>query len=690
MGLITRIRKYLVNGSKSGVNLSDITKKIFSIESPREVEKPPHASLIEVVKPLDNKDNTKDKLPDFVTREMKAPIILGAPEDRKHNSTSWIMWTGLGLTLIWLIGAALMFSDKFFAGNTDTFETAGLIVLIALPAMLITLLWISLRQLVTISNRNMDLANAANALITPETEALSRTQTLAGGIKAEISSVNGKLSETVNLFKSVQTEITRESQALDAAGIQLSHRSEDVGRNLTLQRQALESISGTFDSKMETMATQIQETGKTLEASSESVATRIESSLGAIDETTSKLTDATSSMDQSLSTRVSELGDISRKIDETSEALKSDLNDSIEILKTSEESLSKRGEMIDSLSVSAQEKIDVLTATLGSGQQSLRDLEKATLERSEDLNRLYDGLAAQIQKSEDETLASQGRTTRMVEGNLAQMRRDLSNMEAEMQALQSRIRTLRGGADNTMAEEPSQSRLLLTPLDSDFPPVEPPRPGVNIRPAYPLNSPDTELEIPEEPLNLGADLQIETPDDALTNFEPDVIKRPGGEAASAKGFGRATAENKKPSGWRWKDMLGGLDRPAPTPPAQTLNTIPGRAPKDSINIQDRLDRIDLSPAAIVDEGTIIDATQARINNGETGLAETVRQRLSDPISHLQKNMNTDAALASDVKQFVSDFSERVSSTPIAAPALRAVYSSPDGRAYLLCAAAISS
>ena len=137
-------------------------------------------------------------------------------------------------------------------------------------------------------------------------------------------------------------------------------------------------------------------------------------------------------------------------------------------------------------------------------------------------------------------------------------------------------------------------------------------------------------------------------------------------------------------------MLGGLDRPAPTPPAQTLNNIPGRAPKDSINIQDRLDRIDLSPAAIVDEGTIIDATQARINKGETGLAETVRQRLSDPISHLQKNMNTDAALASDVKQFVSDFSERVSSTPIAAPALRAVYSSPDGRAYLLCAAAISS
>ena len=140
MGLITRIRKYLVNGSKSGVNLSDITKKIFSIESPIEVEKPPQTSLIEVVKPLDNNDNTKEKLPEFVTREMKAPIILGAPEDRKHNSTSWIMWTGLGLTLIWLIGAALMFSDKFFAGNTDTFETAGLVVLIALPAMLITCL----------------------------------------------------------------------------------------------------------------------------------------------------------------------------------------------------------------------------------------------------------------------------------------------------------------------------------------------------------------------------------------------------------------------------------------------------------------------------------------------------------------------------------------------------------------------
>jgi len=669
--------------------LSDITKKIFSIESAADPEKPPHASLIEAVKPLDHNDKVKDDLPEFVTREMKAPIILGSPQDRKHSSTSWIKWTGLAFTLVWLIGAALMFSDRFLSQNTDKFETAGLIVLIALPAILITLLWMSLRQLVTISNRNIDLANAANALISPETEALSRTQTLADGIKAEISSVNGKLSETVNLFKSVQTEISRESQALDAAGIQLSHRSEDVGRNLTLQRQALESISGTFESKMETLSTHILETGKTLETSSETASSRIETTIGAIDETASKLSEASSTMDQSLSTRVSELGDISRKIDETSEALKSDLNDSIEILKTSEDSLSRRSEMIDTLSTSAQEKIDLLTATLGSGQQSLRDLEKATHERSEELNRLYDGLSAQVKKSEDETLASQGRTTRMVEGNLAQMRRDLSNMEAEMQALQSRIRTLRDGGADTRPEAPPQSRLLLKPLDSDFPPVEPQRPGVNIRPAYNMERTESDLDIPEEPLNLGADLQIENPDDALTNFDPDVIKRPGGEAVSGKGFGRASSTKEKSSGWRWKDMLGGLDRPDSTPAAQAPNDT-GRAPKDSINIQDRLDRIDLSPAAIVDEGTIIDATQARINAGETGLADTVRQRLTDPISHLRANMNQDSSLASDVRQFVSDFSERVSTTPITAPALRAVYSSPDGRAYLLCAASLSS
>ena len=84
-------------------------------------------------------------------------------------------------------------------------------------------------------------------LVSPDKEALSKTESLAHGIQEQISKVNKEMGLTVEALEGVQIAVARESQALDAAGLALSNRSEDVGRNLTLQRQALESMSGTFD-----------------------------------------------------------------------------------------------------------------------------------------------------------------------------------------------------------------------------------------------------------------------------------------------------------------------------------------------------------------------------------------------------------------------------------------------------------
>ena len=116
-----------------------------------------------------------------------------------------------------------------------------------------------------ITFENSKLTRAAEILVTPDQEALNRTETLSAGIRDEISKVNSGLSQTVEAFKDVQLAITREAQALDTAGIALTTRSDDVGRTLTLQRQALEGLSGTFDTRMDALSTQISDASQTLE-----------------------------------------------------------------------------------------------------------------------------------------------------------------------------------------------------------------------------------------------------------------------------------------------------------------------------------------------------------------------------------------------------------------------------------------
>ncbi len=673
--------------------MSDITKKIYSIEPAAEPD------TDDVLRPVGVKPETakpaKEEVPTFVTREAKAPIVLGAGPELEEVRSGWIMWTGLAFTLLWLTGAGLMFASRITGSDAGLLEMAGFIVLLALPAILITLLWVALRKMVNLTNRNAHLAKAAQALVNPETEALGRTQTLASGIRAEISKVNGQLADTVTALQGVQTAITRESQALDAAGLQLTSRSEDVGRNLTLQRQALESISGTFDAKMETLSAQIEETGKGLESSSETARERLEAVTASMTDATTGLSTASQSTNEILKARVAELGEISRKIDGVSEALKADLTTSAKELSLMKTGLSDRVEALDTANAQTQEKLSGLKETLAAGQDMLRDLEAAASTRSTDVRKLYDTLSDQLKKSEDDTLTSQGRTARMVEGNLAQMRREFGRMETDLQTLQTKLNNLRETSEELPLSPPPGSRLSLRPLETDFPPVEPPRKTSTLRPAFTFDAPKEDVTPDDRPLNLGADMQLETPDTEITNFDPDVLRRPGDVQPPKSGFGRSKNKEKS-SGWHWRDMLGGLERPDAEPETvspetkKEINPLSptAAAPKDSINILERLDAIQLSPAAIVDDGTIIDATQARINRGEAGLADAVAARLSDPILHLQTKMNEDAGLSSDVAQFTSDFAERVGATPPTAPALRTVFGSPNGRAYLLCAGAL--
>lgn len=625
----------------------------------------------------------KEDVPDFVTREsvqpLSAPPQLELQEDEYVKSS--MGWITIGFGVLYLIGAGLYFGLPLINQAPELLSIAGLILILALPLILLFLLWCSMRHLRKLNLQNAQFSKAANILVSPEHEAYNRSKSLTSAIQQEVSKLNSSLDNTSKALKDVQIAVNRETQSIDAAGLQLTNRSEDVGRNLTLQRQALDSISGTFDTRMETLSGHISSTSQALDAVCVEAETKLlragetmKSASNALDQTVSEGT-------QRLSDRISEIGEVSRKLDETSEALSEDLEESTKLLSQTDKNLASNTETLNTLNANTESQISTLHKILSDGNEMLAKLQDATDSRSEQVQHYYENLTSQLKQSEDDTLAAQGKTARMVESNLAQMRRDFSRMETDLQTLQARLRRIREESSEAIARsnevEVKQARLNLRPLETDFPPVEPPRRVSGSKPA-------------SHPLNLGVDLEIETLDteDPAPVIEPDLIRRPGGQSINrkGKGFGRRTDSDDK-GGWKWRDMLGTLDKQGVDQGTAASSIVPNMSSQniDGVGI---LTKLKLSPSTIVDEGTVVDATQAQINNGELALIASVRAKLPEAVEHLKAKMAETPSLANDLARFSQNFSNIIGSTPPTAPALRASLGSPEGRAYLLAIAAL--
>ena len=666
--------------------MSDITKKIFSIEQADGNSSSFEPSTSDIIRPLSDKtDSTPLKvkdtdLPEFVTREPIQP--LSAPPAAQiadyvqpSKASGWLI---LGFGVLYLIGAGLYFGLPLVTEPIKTLSIAGLILLLALPLFLLFLLWRSLRHLNIISLQNSQISKAAAVLVSPDKEALSKTESLAHGIQEQISKINKEMGLTVEALEGVQIAVARESQALDAAGLALSNRSEDMGRNLTLQRQALESMSGTFDTRISSLSNQISESGKTLETICTTAETNLMKAGEALEKASAIVGESVSSGSAQIGENITNLDETNRKLNETAAAISSDLGASTEALKATDSAFLENSEKFGNLKAQTQTQISELQATIGHGYEMIADLKAEVETRNSTVASYYEELSNQIKRSEDQTLSVQGKTSEMVQSNLAQMRRDFSRMETDLQTLQSKINNLRDASENIPTPEPTPSRLNLMPLETDFPPVEPPQHAV-VR---------ERVKVEESPLNLGMDMEIESPDDPILKYETDVIRRPGAiqPTTKAKGFGRKDEAAEK-SGWRWRDMLGTLDRPDPKPTLSPASdsTIGAHRVVDGVEL---LKKLKLSPAAIVDEGTVIDATQARINSGEAGLTSVVSKNLPEAVSHLKANLAADPILKTNLTTFTNNFAETIGNTPPTAPALRAAFGSPEGRAYLICAAAL--
>jgi len=97
----------------------------------------------------------------------------------------------------------------------------------------------------------------------------------------------------------------------------------------------------------------------------------------------------------------------------------------------------------------------------------------------------------------------------------------------------------------------------------------------------------------------------------------------------------------------------------------------------------------LTPGAIVDDGCIIEATNARKSKGPMAMSQAISHRLSEPVQHLREALETNMEFKSDMRAFTSQYQARLNAISEDREAIRTKLESETGRAYLLCDAALN-
>ena len=721
---------------------SDIEENTLDLESPVTTPEPVKAN------PITREANTLGdiKIDPVITSAVAAPAAITQIDDYAP-STSWMKWTGIAAVLIWL-GASFAYVYGFFdLGRKWTdltpIQIAGLALAVLLPAVLLGLLFYALRQLSKMSAQAHNMTRAAYALTQPDDSVIAKTAIMSQAVKTEIDGVDARINQALARMSTLESVIKSQTDGLSHATASTAQTADEIASRLSTQRIALETIAGTFDNRMAMLTTALDEQSGKLEASTQLAEHKIQEARVSIDGAAEKINaasdivkgntvEAASTLTKS-HVEIESLADMIRarsaELDEVYRKHAKDLTSMIGQLRDEQQdmsiSLEERLAKMRDMSLSAKVSAESLTEASEAGKQTVEALAEATRLTDTAVKQRFSEMENMVKFSGEKADSISDRAARRVQDSLAQTRKEIARIENDMVALQARLNAPKP-AENLSLEEPQQPkpkkrpRIKLKPLEEDFPPVEPPHiadepittPSAALRPtpeteavfnpapavpqAIPKPDDDAlelleELTLEVEPLDLTADMAPIDPDADIKAFTPETIMpqsedtlRRAAPSADEDIVGFGKRKNKAKSGWRWRDMLGGLDRPDDVQPAaQPLREISDQRMMAS------LANLGLTPAAIVDDGCIIEAANTRKTKGAIAMSQTVALRLGDPIRHLNRAMEENPALKTDARAYVAQFKARIGAIENDREAIRTKLESDAGRAFLLCDAALN-
>ncbi len=727
--------------------MSDITKKIFSIDTDPAGDAAAVNKPDPIIRRLDASGGrpareplvTRIELPDdaplrpaqnAVQPSAASPVgNVFRPTNPVETPSSKLTPIAVTIGLLGLVALAVLawlYVADVGAQNIGPAGFAAIVIAVLLPLMAFALLYFALRELSTLRGEAARASAAAERLTRAHTTVPDEIATLAQSIRAELTGVEARLERSRAQVEGFAATLSDQGEAMDGTTKVMAERSETVSRALSLHRQAFESLATTFQSQMDAMSAavdaqrgKLDDTTKAADADLAKINETLGAAATALSGTAESVSTTSTAAETTLRDAEARLSDMADRITRSATELDAVYERRAEHLNSMADRLSGERDTTEAALFSQTEQLSAVDAQLEITEKRLTALVDHTQSIQQTLEERLTTIDATLDAADTRSRDFTAGLTDRVTDSVASARRDLSLMEAELRALQARIDTTTSATldfeeeQATRERESRESRRIhLQPLESDFPPVEPKpvayKRAPKVEPIAPL-APELAIGPETDMLDLTQSLEIPDQDTAPTTAR-DVLRRPAEDLGrKSKGFGRAKAETKQ--GWRWRDILGGIDAQTPNPaasltaakagdivrppagvplanfPLATEPTVPP-APQlpDGSDVVARLCEVQLAPSAVVDEGTIIDASRAQLSGGESAQADVVTARLRDPVVHLRGVLAADLEFKLRAESFTRSFSATLAGRD--ETQLRAQLGSASGRAYLLCLSAL--
>ncbi len=597
---------------------------------------------------------------------------------------------GFVAALIWMVCVGLMLSDLM--GRTGAWagmsalQKLGFTVMALFPLALIGLTTYAFRHIGRLSDASNKLHVTAEALMRPDDTVITRSTIMAKSIQAQVDEVNLKVSSALTRMELLDDMVKSQGSSLAKSTLAIDSTASDVEHRLSTQREGLETISTLFEGRMSQLSDMLDGHTAQLSSSGQMAEQRVQEARVSVESAAEKLATASETVRQNavvaaqtLSGSHVEITQLGESVQEQSTRLDAVYRQHLNDLKimltelrqqqdvlgaTMEERLSKMREM----SMSAKVGAENLTEASKKGRETVEALTKAASLTDTAVRARFSEMEEMVKYSTARAESISETATRQVQNSLSTTRKEIARIEADMMDLMDKLGKAEAARPVLSPTSEPQMQRAAAPPQSELPSIEYRdimNPEPIEEPVFNLRRP-VDAEVPPLPNQQKPDLDIYPVD---TEDLPVTMRRPSGET-SGQDRGK----------WRLRGLFGSND--------SLDNPEPHTVSDDEIVRQ--LTALGLTPAAIVDDGCIIEASNTRITKGAPAMSDAVARRLTSPVSHLFKALEMDAALKTDATTFAKQFRNRLSGLEGDREALRKRFESDAGRAYLLCDAALNA
>jgi len=655
--------------------------------------------------PLEPENLSKESAESNVSRNEKS--VLEKTSSEKHTDYSkprtgedmsskgrTIAIVGALAAFIWIVCAGLLLAD--ILGGTGTWASMGAVqklgfaLMALLPLVLIGLATYAFAHLNKVTSASHELMTTAESLMSPDDTVIVRSTIMAKSIQAQVDEVNLKVSSALTRMELLDDMLKSQGSSLAKSTLAIDNTTSDVEHRITSQREGLDTIAKLFEDRMDALSAMMESHSAQLASSGHMAEQRVQEARVSVEGAAEKIASASEivrhnavAAAQTLSGSQLEIAKLGTEVQTQSTHLdavyRKHLNDlkvmltdlreqQDELGATMEERLSKMRDMSVSATVGAQS----LTEASIKGRETVEALNEAASLTDTAVRARFSEMEDMVKYSTARAESISEKATRQVQNSLSTTRKEIARIESDMMDLMDKLSQAESAKATQVFDTPAPALRGIQEADEGPKQNETP-PDIHRETSletslFNLRRPPEEAAPPHP--NDNRDLEVIPP---LEQDLPNDMRRPTGET-----------DEKDRSKWSLRGLFSASDDAA-----QSASNHYGAEDVSDSHIIEVLTGLGLTPAAIVDDGCIIEASNLRKVKGHAAMSEAVVKRLGEPVRHLFKSAEMDADLKSKLRAFTAQFEARLSPNEGDREAIRTRLESDSGRAYLLCDAALN-